>query len=173
MIRFIITLSIFSLCHLTVFSQQQGHLTTLHIINATSQSKLFFNTISQDENCLPEFRDYDYSQIEGYCVLDPIESLILSNYQDLANYYPSIKISMTGQITPMSSFSADAIIDILGADWSYIIYKIEGNSTYGGAHIGFNDFISCHGLPNNHIDPEITASTFTIGDNRYFTITEN
>src|SRR5699024_12396988 len=92
--RIVILIVITALSFSPVFAQDEGQATTLNIVNGTTQSKLLFNTITQPlgNNCLPEFREYNYAGISGYCILDPSSSLSLENYETLENYYPTIKI---------------------------------------------------------------------------------
>lgn len=175
--RIVITAILFFLFAPFAFSQSNyGQIDTLNVINATAQSKLFFNTISQPltNNCLPEFRDYNQAGISGYCILDAAQSLFLPDYVALEGYYPSIKINVTGLQYPISPTSANIFMGSLDFDvyWSYFIYKVDGELG-GGAHIGFSDTYPCHGLPNSHIDPLITGSAFMIGSQRYFIVTEN
>jgi len=157
---------------------------TVRIINFTTNYTLYFDIIAGTPMmCYPELQTENNAggSYSSYCILAPMLPIEFSNFTELSFWYPNLMVRLRqGQTLPPSSpqnpNDADTLLDFFGMDWSYVIAKAE--STYSpftdGAWIGWNDFVSCHGLQNNWSQhTTATVGPFTIGAFKYFILAEN
>lgn len=151
---------------------------TMHVINASVNYTLYFNTIAMG-NCYPQFKEYYPSSPSGagYCDLSAGGSISFNNYSALAAYYPGLQITKKATSSGMfeeTSFTAADLemgIPVLGIDWAVINYKMESATDVEGVSLGSSDYSSCHGLPDSwgSYGTTDTYSYFTIGGtNKYF-----
>ncbi|MDO5637980.1 MAG: hypothetical protein Q4G18_12130 [Myroides sp.] len=151
---------------------------TMHVINASVNYTLYFNTIAMG-NCYPQFKEYYPSSPSGagYCDLSAGGSISFNTYLQLESYYSgllmSTKTSSTGSFGGTSIMAADMEMGIpqLGIDWAVINYKMESATDVEGVSLGSSDYSSCHGLPDSwgSYGTTDTYSYFTIGGtNKYF-----
>ncbi|MDO4728001.1 MAG: hypothetical protein Q4B43_03230 [Bacteroidota bacterium] len=175
---------IFSLIFTTVFCLNLFAADILNVVNATNNYRLYFSVIAKKTGaCYPEFRCYNNSGVSGYLTLDAGNTLSFSNYLQLSSYYPNLSLSMQMHqggptLNNGTINSTNTIFTTLNANWSNIIYKVSHNTTgyTEGVWLGFGDFYACHNLSDSWGTYGTTQThsftSFSIGDERYFVVSE-